>query len=352
KFFGYTYMALPFTNPVLSVVGKAPTGSLAWTCFLSTENFKGPIAYYIPETWSKIADVFEYPFLHGRGLDSRPGLMGGGAMEINTVPQLVGTAKDGTVYSKIPRLRWPVDRRGEMVLVQDVTYYTRNALYDDFLVWRDGGKAPDGRFDMDGAFVAALSTRTPGFAQDGIAMEGVADTFDTKVFEDNTWGLAWKKGGDAPRGEFPQYYRHEDGKRIAVPERKIPKETGLRKASFQLAEPGQAFTSPAAGAWTSPGPAAGPFQVDLIDGSRVTYAWYRFVDQPSFQQYSWSTKKKDELQALVEKLHRAWPIDREYMPPPTTGELVTLDPRLLVTPPKGMEVGYVPIVTRQEATPR
>jgi hypothetical protein len=29
--------------------------------------------------------------------------------------------------------------------------------------------------------------------------------------------------------------------------------------------------------------------------------------------------------------------------------LVTLDPALLVTPPKGLEVGYVPIVTGQEA---
>jgi len=31
---------------------------------------------------------------------------------------------------------------------------------------------------------------------------------------------------------------------------------------------------------------------------------------------------------------------------------VTLDPALLVTPPKGLEVGYVPIVTRQEAGAR
>jgi hypothetical protein len=29
--------------------------------------------------------------------------------------------------------------------------------------------------------------------------------------------------------------------------------------------------------------------------------------------------------------------------------LVALDPGLMVTPPKGLEVGYVPIVTRQQA---
>ena len=36
------------------------------------------------------------------------------------------------------------------------------------------------------------------------------------------------------------------------------------------------------------------------------------------------------------------------MAPPTRGKLVSLDPALLVTPPKGMETGYVPIATRQE----
>jgi hypothetical protein len=36
------------------------------------------------------------------------------------------------------------------------------------------------------------------------------------------------------------------------------------------------------------------------------------------------------------------------MAPPTTGSLVAIDPALMVTPPQGMEVGYVPIVTRQE----
>jgi hypothetical protein len=81
----------------------------------------------------------------------------------------------------------------------------------------------------------------------------------------------------------------------------------------------------------------------------VTYSWYRFVDQPSFQQYHWSEQKKAKLQALVEKLHATWPIDRDYMPPPTRGTLVSLDPGLLVTPPAGLDVGYVPIVTRQSA---
>jgi hypothetical protein len=35
--------------------------------------------------------------------------------------------------------------------------------------------------------------------------------------------------------------------------------------------------------------------------------------------------------------------------PPASGKLAELDPALIVTPPPGLEVGYVPIITRQEA---
>ncbi len=120
---------------------------------------------------------------------------------------------------------------------------------------------------------------------------------------------------------------------------------------FSLAALGKPYTSPTTGAWSRPGPRLGPFKVRLIDGSVVTYSWYRFVDQPSFQQYNWSAEKKAKLQSFVEKLHAQWPMDRDYMAPPKRGTLVALDPALLVTPPKGLEAGYVPIVTHQEAQP-
>jgi hypothetical protein len=124
-------------------------------------------------------------------------------------------------------------------------------------------------------------------------------------------------------------------------------ETRLQRQEFTLAKPGEPYTSPNIGAWAKPGPKLGPFTVKLADGSLVTYSWYRFVDQPSFQQYNWSAEKKAKLQSLVEKLHVDWRTDRDYMAPPTRGKLVALDPALLVTPPPGLEVGYVPIVTRQ-----
>ena len=151
-----------------------------------------------------------------------------------------------------------------------------------------------------------------------------------------------------PHGQFPQYFKRVGKERVAVPEASVPEETGLRAAEFRLAKTGAPYTSPSAGAWSRPGPTDGPYTVALLDGSEVTYSWYRFVDQPSFQQYHWDDEKRAKLQALVEKLHASWPIDRDYMAPPSTGQLVSLDPALMVTPPKGLEVGYVPVVIHQE----
>jgi hypothetical protein len=54
------------------------------------------------------------------------------------------------------------------------------------------------------------------------------------------------------------------------------------------------------------------------------------------------------MQRRVELLHRHWTRDRDYLTPPESGQLADIDPALIVTPPAGLEVGYVPIVTRQE----
>ena len=101
----------------------------------------------------------------------------------------------------------------------------------------------------------------------------------------------------------------------------------------------------------SPGPVAGPFRTELGDGSIVTYSWYRFCDQPALQHADLSSEERERMQQRVELLHRNWTKDRAYLPSATTGRLAALDPGVLVTPPKGLEIGYVPIVTRQEQGP-
>jgi hypothetical protein len=237
-------------------------------------------------------------------------------------------------------------------LVQDVTYYSKAALYDAFKTWRDGGPSCSGRFDEKGLWKATLTTRTTRYDQAGKKIANIEKTFDTRVYENSVWGLKWFADDTGPMGYFPQYFRRESDQLVAVPTSEVPPETNLLDQEFKLARPGEPYTSPNSGAWHQPGPATDPSQARLVDGSVVTYCWYRFVDQPSFQQYNWGTAKKAKLQTFVENIHAHWPIDRDYMAPPTTGELARLDPALFVTPPEGMEVGYVPIVVRQQATSR
>ncbi len=345
EFMGYSYMALPLTDPV---PGEPPTGDHAWTCFLHAANFKGPIAFYVPETWSKIAKIFNEPFLYGRGLDSRPGVMGGGAMEINTVPCFEVKTADGVVFSKIPALRFPVDPEGRSILVQEVTLYSKTALYDDVLAWRRGGRVCTGVFNTNGAWRPALAAQRTRYAQARVPIEGIERIVESHVYPGNVWGVRWHTNGWSTPGAFPQYFRHEGERRVPIAASEVPGETGLRSLEFQPARRGAPFTSPRRGAWITPGPAKGPYTVRLRDGSLVTYYWYRFIDQPTLQQYRWDEGKKAALQSLVEKIHAHWPIDRDYMAPPAMGRLARLDPALIVCPPPGLEVGYVPIVTRQE----
>ena len=351
QFLGYAYMALPFTDatPENPAAGDPPTGDQAWTCFLSTANFKGPIAFYIPETWSKIGKLFNYPFIYGRGLDTKPGIASSGAIEINTIPALENTDNLGVKYAKLPKLQFPVDESSKTLLVQDVTYYAKSALYDAFKSWRDGGPLCTGVFDPNGSFEPTLYRQDTYYTQDAKPVVGVENVFDNRVYPGKMWGLEWKTNNISPKGIFPQYYKEINGQRVAIPAAEVPSETGLLTAEFPRKPRGGPFTSPTvAGAWTQPGPVRGPFTVKLLDGSKVTYSWYRFIDQPSFKQYAWSAQKKAMLQAIVEKIHTSWPINRDYMAPPTTGELASLDPALFLQPPAGLEVGYVPIVTRQE----
>ncbi len=342
QFLGYSWMALPLLD---AIEGPPPTGDQSWTLFLNTMNFKGPVAYYIAETWSKISR--DYKPDYGRGLDARPAEMGGGAIEINTVPKIIAKSKGDTTFYKIPQLKFPVDESGKTILVQDVKYYSKDAIYNSFKSWRNGVGSCNGIFDRQGTWEPELFTKMPAFDQDRVVLENMEGIFKTAVFEGHMFGMQWNSNQVTAAGDFPQYYRQVGkGKRVPVSVNEVPAE--LVKKEFTLAEKGEPYTSPAAGSWSSPGPASKPETVTLADGSIVTYCWYRFIDQPSLQQFNWSKEKREKLQSLVEKIHQQWSIDTEYMAPPRTGALVSLDPVLIVKPPRGFETGYVPIVIGQK----
>jgi hypothetical protein len=267
-------------------------------------------------------------------------------MEINTVPRMDAKISGDTFFYKIPKIQFPVDDQGRTILVQDVRYYSKAALYNSFKEWRNGINECSGAFSKGGAWEPVLSTEMPPFDQGGVKLAKIDQAFQTMIFSDNVFGIQWKKNSLTEVGIFPQYYMQAGNSRVAVSASDVPAD--LVTSEFRLAQRGDPYTSPRTGAWSTPGPASEPFDVVLLDGSTVTYCWYRFIDQPSLQQFNWSREDKEKLQSLVEKIHTKWLINNEYMEPLKSGELVSLDPALIVTPPKGYEIGFVPIVTGQK----
>jgi hypothetical protein len=233
--------------------------------------------------------------------------------------------------------------------VQDVTYFDKSALYDAVKHWRDEDVPCSGKFDPAGAWKPALTTSPTRYDQAHQPITGVEAVCLTKVFPGNRWGMEWFPNPIARAGDLPEYFRQDGANWIPIPPSAVPAETGLAAEKFPVSKKGAAYITPTTSAWEKPGPATAPTTVTLNDGSQVTYAWYRFIDQPVFQQYHWDEGRKQRLQKLVTEIQARWTIDRQYMPPPSAGSLVRLDPALIVTPPPGMETGYVPIVIGQRA---
>ncbi len=353
---GYAWMALPLIAARSKTAGlDVPTGDQSWTLFLNSRNFKGAVAFYTPATWSRISR--RHPPAVARGLDARPGLVTGGAIEVNTVPRFVGHDSEGATYSRIPRLQFPADGEGRTVLIHKLTHYSKAALYEPVRAWLAGGAAASGRFDEQGALVPACKAN-PLELQQGeqhLRIRGLESRVETRAFDTSTFGLQWKASALEPwtgklrRGSFPEYCKQEGQELAALSADAVPAETGLKTASFLPATAEESYTSPDAAddVWHKPGPKAGPFEARLADGSVVVYSWYRFVDQPALQDADLGEAEKQQLQALFEKLQAQWTPECEYMPPPSAGTLAALDPALLVTPPRGLERGCVPIAVRQ-----
>jgi hypothetical protein len=95
------------------------------------------------------------------------------------------------------------------------------------------------------------------------------------------------------------------------------------------------------------------YETFLDDGSTVRYRWYRFKDQPTFQELKidypdvYTTEYLDELQKQIENIQSNWDSNQEFIPTPKSlskVRLAELDHGLIVEPPEGLEVGWVPIV--------
>jgi hypothetical protein len=368
--FGYGYLNLPLVKPKPTTEGKEiPTGANCWTLFLNTANFKGPVAFFTPHFWSHT--TVREPRLAGQLLDSRPADPNRAVqMETQYTPCRLASDAQGEWYARIAPISFPRDESGTAALVHQDTAYDKTALYDEVAAWFAGGKPSSGAIDSRGAYQRVFGKKGHATWQiwwnEEVGPEKKVpmawDAFGTpRAIGPHTFGVEWKDSltqTKADRVMLPEYFHLQDGqnekpaKWFPVAAEEVPAETGLRQIQWTrpAEETPEPYTTPddSDSCWKRPGPVAGPFQARLGDGSVVTYSWYRFADQPALLNADLMKEEREELQKRVEMIHRAWLKDHEYLAPPKVGTLAALDPAQLVTPPKGMEVGYVPIATRQE----
>jgi hypothetical protein len=371
ELWGYGYLPLPLLEAKTKTAGKdVPTGDNCWTLFLNTGNFKGPVGFFTPYFFS--SPSVDDPKLAGLFLDTRP-VEPNRALQMETqyVPSAQATDAKGETYARVAPTSFPRGPEGESALVHHITSYNRKALYDSVKAWFEGGPEASGTIDPQAAVVHTftggggatwrISTpQVPNNERVPIAWKSFATP---AALDPHTFGYHWNypavaktDSKNGPLATLPEFYHlvtnsNKKAEWVPVRAEDVPAETGLAQAAFNRpsGRRAEAYVTPddTNSCWKKPGPVAGPFQAHVGDGTVVTYYWYRFADQPALLNADLTDKERDALQVKVEKLHRNWKKDRNYLPPPAIGKLADIDPALLVTPPAGMEAGYVPIATRQ-----
>ena len=373
QMFGYGYLPLPLTEPKSKTAGKnIPTGNNCWTLFINSGNFKGPVAFFTPYFWSRV--TVEKPELAGLFLDSRPsGPNRALQMETQYVPSAQAVDKKGQTYARVAPTSFPRNLQGDSAVVHGITAYNKKALWNAVDAWFKGGPPASGTIDpaasvahtfpgRGGATWKIYTRNTPRDKKVRLAWSSFATP---TTIDSITYGFKWndelatkKDTTDGPLVSLPEYYRltKEENKRpqwIVVQPKDVPAETGLANVSFShpKGKPLGPYVTPddPESCWKKPGPVAGPFKAYPNDGSVVTYYWYRFADQPALLNADLTDKEREVLQGRVEKLHRTWKKDRQYLAPPKIGTLADIEPALILTPPPGLEIGYVPIATQQSA---
>lgn len=371
---GYGYLPLPLTEAKTTTAGAdVPTGDQCWTLFLNAGNFKGPATFVLPYFFS--GPTVDEPRLAGKFLDGCPPRQNRThSMETQYIPWAQATDAQGRTFARMAPTLFPSGAGDSSVVLHQITAYNRKALWDRVDAWLEGrGEPVDSVIDPDGAHKHPFnSTRgiewgmwEPDVDRNERVPVDVGECVRPSLPDPYSLGYAAKselvtqvEGGNGRFMILPEYYQliadegSKRGKRwIAVAPESVPEETGLQAVTFERPEepPPQVYVTPedADSCWKTPGPVAGPFTARPGDGSEVTYYWYRFADQPALLNADLSDAEREALQAKVEKIHRHWTKEREYLAPPAVGSVADIDPALIVTPPEGLEIGYVPIVTRQ-----
>lgn len=370
EYLGYGYHPLPLTDAMPETYGvNFSTGNQCWTLFLNTADFKGPVAFFIPTFWTETS--LDDPDLEGLFLDSRPTDKNlAFAMEHAVSPALIGF-DNSDVYARILPFEYPATTANKSEVIRDITVFTKSAKWDELESWFNGGRAATTVFQAAGSQKVIFGVNPE---VDGHIRKVAGDTIDGSIDYASFAKMIMNAGKTVAgfkldttvvnrvNGDFvmPEFYKLKGSdvwEPIDISD--VPASTGLLDNEPEISprndsiayltplEPDCPYQDPNS-PWNNPGPSAGPFTVHLGDGSKLTYYWYKFIDQPAIIHANLPETMRQNLQKRVELIHANWRYTENYLPNLDSGTLVGLDPALIVSPPAGMEIGYVPIVTRQE----
>ena len=371
---GYGYYALPLTEPKATTAGSdIPTGNHCWTLFLHTKNFSGPVCFFTPYHWSKysltndkvIGQCLDNSLLKANSRYQR---------ETNVIPAKKWEAPDGDTYYRTSVYTMPADgdnigRFGAMPMTLDST------KWEQFESWFSGGSPAPTEFGQIGKeiHVRKFKKASLAFKLDKKIRVSTGNFATSRNDKDESaaafeWHGDLVKRFDSNLVQMPEYYRLKKGAKAAraIPESDVPKQsklTGIKfpedsKKDFRFSgfisdpietplHPGYKFKNEITNTWTKPGPTAGPFVTKLSDGSQVVYYWYKFNEQPAILNSDMDQAERELVQKRVELMHKHWSIKDKYFPDPAQ-PLASVDQGVIVTPPKGLEVGYVPICAHQQ----
>jgi len=358
---GYGYLALPLLPGKSTTDGiNVPTGDHWWTLFFNTRNFQGPVAVLTPHFYSQVTK--DNPSAAGKMLDSCwAGPNKSIANESHYVPGRQYDGPEGTFLRVAPVFSAVNHGANLSIALNSPTVYDQTALWNAAQQWfTNNGPAPVGPFNARGAALQTITGGSFGWgiynSPHGSVPLDVAKTIGFSAPDPATYAYKWgtnqvsytQFADGTPAVVMPEFYKLQSGKWTPVSAAEVPSE--LASYTFDSGSPPAppgTYTVPSDPVWTNPGPVAGPFQVRIEDGNVVTYYWYRFADQPAIMKAGLTPSEREQLQANVEKIHRAWTNGGTYFAPPTMGALAEVDPALLVTPPPGLEIGYVPIASNE-----
>ena len=339
-----------------------------WAILVDTDNWSGPLAYFVPEFWAErwdspnpspgsaaLGDLGQA----GHGLQ-----MGGGAFEWNTLYNY--KAANGAY--KIPKMSLPLGKDGQTTLFKDARGYTDEDIYDPLEAALQSGSL-DASQIMAGGTPADMK---PGKTDATYRLDGnhsidpyndahlihVGELLTTVDADGNArWAFSPNKTlTPAMDGKLPEYfspYDETDGSGLQpISAADAPAELVAHEfpAKADMGAYDGLSHPPVGGCASAPGPADEKlYCAQTTSPSWIAFQWFKFVDQPAMARAKLSTAESAYLQKRVETLHtmlaKGGPSASKWIKERGAAEqLATVDGAQLVTPPKGMEVGYVPVV--------